>query len=136
MPVLRLGLVLILWGGAATAQLNQDPMTDKEIAAFLAGKTIGAHDWEIAESYEYHSAEGVAIWHEGDLLNRGLYHIKNGQVCYTYEGEDAGSWFCWDFRRDRRTGEVYQWGPFGSYYRLFVVGDGDLVSAGTAASGG
>ncbi len=135
MVVVRLGLALVLCGSVATAQLNQDPMRDKEIAAFLAGNTIGAHDWGVADSYEYHSAEGEAIWREGDQLNIGIYRIKNGQVCYAYEGQIFNDWFCWDFRRDRRSRDVYQHNPSGSYYRLYIVGEGDLVSTNKATSG-
>lgn len=121
-------LLLTLPLGSATAQLSQIDMTDKEILEFLSGNTIGAYDWGTEESYEYHSHDGRAIWQEGETIEEGYYRVKDGQVCYTYEGPNLDTWYCWTFRKDRRNGDVYQWGEFGDGYRLYIHGEGDLVS--------
>ena len=113
----------------ASAQLSQLDMSDREIRDFLADNTIGAHDWgEESISLEYHSPAGEAHSNEDGENTRGLYREKNGRVCYTYEGPELGDWYCWTFKRDRRTSEVYQWGPFGNAYRLFIYAQGDVVS--------
>jgi len=114
----------------ASAQLSQIDMTDREIRDFLGGNTIGAHNWGDGDeiSLEYHSRDGVALWNEAGELSVGLYRVKNGRVCYTYEGPNLGEWYCWEFKKDRRTSEVTQWAPFGSSYRLFVHAEGDVVS--------
>jgi len=113
------------------AQLSQIDMSDKEILTFLSGNTIGAHDWGIEGSFEYHGPEGEAIWREGEDLQIGVYNVKDSQVCYSYEDSPGAvdeDWYCWTFRKDRRTGEVYQWGEFDDFYRLYILGEGDLVS--------
>ena len=127
---LLLALPLTL-AASAQAQLSQIDMTDKEILAFLSGNTIGAHDWGTEESFEYHGSDGEAIWKENEDIQVGIYRVKGGDVCYAYENTNFEEWYCWDFKKDRRTGEVYQWGEFGDFYRLFIQGEGDLVSGQT-----
>lgn len=123
-------IALILAPLFTHAQLNQDAMPDDEIFAFLSGNTIGAHDWNTdgTFSYEYHGINGEAIWREGEDILVGQYRIENSSVCYTYEESELEDWFCWEFKRDRRTGDVYQWADYGDYYRLYIFGAGDLVS--------
>ena len=118
--------VLIL-PGFGWAQSNQIKMTDKEILSFLSGNTIGAHGWGITESYEYHSPDGQAIWREGNTVYRGVYRVKNSRVCYTYYKVDFGDWYCWDFKKDAQTGDIYQWDSSNDSYRLYVFGPGDLT---------
>ena len=135
MTFFRLLALILGFTCLAQAQLNQTPMSEKEIYVFLGGNTIGAHDWGVADSFEYHSHDGRALWREGEELNVGYYRVKGSQVCYTYEGEDIANWFCWEFKRDLRTGQVYQWTDYGDYYRLYIYAEGDLVTSGEIPDG-
>ena len=126
--LLAIPLAIALISPFSHGQLSQVDMTDKEISVFLSGNTIGAHDWGIAQSFEYHSPDGQAIWREGDELQVGVYRVKGGQVCYNYDASAPNDWFCWDFKRDIRTGDVYQWSQYGDHYRMYIYAEGDVVS--------
>lgn len=123
-------LTVFLMGTGAHAQLSQIDMTDKEILAFLRGNTIAAVDLG-PSSLEYHGPGGEAIWNENGNVQTGEYRVKRGFVCYRYfdpeNNNEPGAWYCWDFKRDRRTGEVYQWTLGGNSYLLNIFGAGDLT---------
>ena len=103
-------------------------MSEKEIRDFLAGNTIGSDDFGPEDdSLEYHDPNGRALWFFQGEIQRGFYRVKGSTVCYTYEGPDLGSWFCWEFKRDRRTGEVYQWHE-DTGYKMRITGEGDQVT--------
>ena len=124
----RLSLLLcsFLLGASAHAQLSQIDMTDKEITKFLSGNTIAAVNLG-PSSLEYHGPNGEAIWNENGKVQVGEYRVKRGFVCYRYFDPEPGNWYCWDFKRDRRTGEVYQWTGGNNSYLLNIYGVGDLT---------
>ena len=125
--------LLPLFASVAQAQLSQIDMTEKEVHAFLSGNSIGARDWLTSGSYEYHSPDGQTVWREGEDLHTGRYAVKGSQVCYIYEPYEGQNWFCWIFRKERRTAGVYQWDATGDFYRLYIHSPGDVVSEGVVS---
>ena len=114
------------------AQLSQIDMTEREVWDFLGNNTIGSNDFGDDNSIEYHGTNGQALWFFEEELQVGYFRVKGNRVCYTYEGEDLRTWFCWIFKKDRRTGEIWQWTDNGEEnatgYRMFIVGRGDLAT--------
>ena len=117
-----------LTAGVSSAQLSQIDMSEREVRDFLGGNTIGSNDFGDDDGVEFHGTDGRALWFYEEELKVGYYRVKNNRVCYTYEGEDLGEWYCWIFKKDRRTGEVWQWTEDEQGFHMFIVGKGDLAS--------
>ena len=117
---IAIGWSMFSWSQAVAGgqpQAGETAISDPAaLQAILGGHTIigyfetpeGGHDnWT-----EYHCPNGQSRYiHDGELM-KGLWRLRDGHVCYSYDRPDPGETFCFDVYADQ-----------GNGYKLILVGE-------------